>query len=271
MGLEVSRAARRAQVGLAVILLSIVPWFLTTGMAAGLDAQPMHDPMHHERDANQSMEMAANEPADAAAQAKLQAKLLADKNESERNHHIAGFFLVMAGFFVLFQSSLRKRWPVVKYVWPLCFLLAGIFVMIWSDTELWPFGHRHWLEALQNNREVLQHKIFAILLLALGAVEWQRVRGILVAAWSAWVFPVAAIFGSVILVFHQHEGGMVGPHHMETMARIQTQHLGYTACGVGIGLVKGLTESSPYISAITAKMWPSLLLLLGVLLMFYRE
>src|ERR1051325_1867752 len=130
MGLEVSRAARRARVGLAVILLSIVPWFLTTGMAAGLDAQPMHDPMHHERDANQSMEMAANEPADAAAQAKLQAKLLADKNESERNHHIAGFFLVMAGFFVLFQSSLRKRWPVEKYVWLLCFFLAGFFLVM---------------------------------------------------------------------------------------------------------------------------------------------
>lgn len=264
MKLEVSRAA---QVSLAVILLSIVPWFWTTGIAAGQDAQPMH----HLHDANQSMEMAANEPVDAAAQAKLQAKLLADKNESERNHHIAGFFLVMAGFFVLFQSPLRKRWPVVKYVWPLCFLLAGIFVLVWSDTELWPFGHRQWLEALQNNREVLQHKTFAILLLALGAVEWQRVRGTLVAAWSAWVFPLAAIFGSVVLIFHQHEGGMVGPHHMETMARIQTQHLGYTACGLGIGLVKGLTESSRYISAITAKMWPSLLVLLGVLLMFYRE
>jgi hypothetical protein len=160
---------------------------------------------------------------------------------------------------------------LTKYVWPACFLTAGIFVLVWSDTELWPFGHRLWLEALQNNREVLQHKTFAILLIGLGAVEWQRARGVLQAAWSAWVFPLLAICGSIVLIFHQHEGGMVGEHHMETMAQIQAQHLSYTACGLGIGLTKGLSEMKKRGAGVFAKMWPLLMAVLGVLLMFYHE
>ena len=217
------------------------------------------------------MAMPMNGPMDEAAHAKMEAKTLADKKESEFNHHLAGFFVAVAGVFVLFEPQLAKRWALVKYVWPACFLLAGIFVLVWSDTELWPFGHRQWLEALQNNREVLQHKTFAILLFGLGAVEWQRARGALLAAWSGWVFPLVAISGSIILIFHQHEGGMVGPHHMETMARIQSQHLSYTACGLGIGVTKGLSELARDRAGIFTRTWPLLLVVLGTLLMFYRE
>ena len=100
-------------------------------------------------------------PMDAPMDAATQAKILADKKESEFNHHLAGLLVTVAGLFILFQSNLAARWPAVKLVWPACFLLAGIFVLVWSDTELWPFGNRQWLEALENNREVLQH--FAII------------------------------------------------------------------------------------------------------------
>jgi hypothetical protein len=64
---------------------------------------------------------------------------------------------------------------------------------------------------------------------------------------------------------------MVGEHHMETMARIQSQHLRYTACGFAIGLTKGLSELGTFRARVFARLWPSLLLVLGVLLMFYKE
>ena len=258
---------RRARINLLLILFSMVAMALTATISLAQEQQPMH----HNHAGNQGMDMSMNEPLDDAAHAKLEAKILADKKESEFNHHLAGFFVALAGVFVLFQPNLAKRWPLVKCVWPACFLVAGIFVFVWSDTELWPFGGRQWLEALQNNREVLQHKTFAILLLLLGAVEWQRARGALLAAWSGWVFPLVAICGSIILIFHHHEGGMVGEHHMETMARIQSQHLSYTACGFGVGLTKGLSELGTVRARVFAKLWPSLLLMLGVLLMFYKE
>src|SRR5260370_28421032 len=197
---------RRTHVDLVFILFSMLAAALTPAIALGQEQQRMH----HDHAGNQGMGMMMDEPMDAAARANLEAKILADKRESEFNHHLAGFLVALAGIFVLFQSNLAKRWPLVKYAWPACFLLAGIFVLVWSDTELWPFGPRQWLEALQNNREVLQHKTFAILLFGLGAIEWQRARGVLLTAWSGWVFPLVAISGSIILIFHQHEGGMSG-------------------------------------------------------------
>src|SRR5215471_9424133 len=246
--------------------------FVLTCFAMPANFAAQDQPMVHDHAGHEGMSMPSDSSSlDAATAARLQAKIRADKKESEFNHHLAGFFVVVAGVFILFQSNVARKWPAAKFVWPGCFLLAGLFVLVWSDTELWPFGHRHWLEALQNNREVLQHKTFAVLLLFLGAIEWQKARGVLRSAWSAWIFPVIAIAGSIILIFHQHEGGMVGEHHMETMARIQSEHLSYTITGLGIGLAKGLSEMKSKVGAFFAKVWPSLMIILGILLLFYRE
>jgi hypothetical protein len=252
-----------------LIVLSSNP--VTAQQPSNQQDQPDHESMHHGSMDHEHMNMPMDAPADPAAAAKLKAKILADKKESEFNHHLAGLFVALAGLFMLFQSTLTKRWPAARFVWPACFLLAGIFVLIWSDTELWPFGHRQWLEALRNNSEVLQHKTFAILLLGLGAIEWQRARGALRAAWSGWIFPVIAVAGSIILIFHHHEGGMVGEHHMETMARIQSEHMTYTISGLAIGLTKGLSEMKSRYAAFFGKTWPTLMVILGILLMFYRE
>lgn len=198
-------------------------------------------------------------------------KLLADKRESEFNHHLAGFLVVLAGIFILAEERLRTRWPNVRYAWPACFLLAGIFLLIFSDTELWPFGPQSWLYGLTNHAEVRQHKSFAVILLGLGTIEFLRARGRLKAAWAAWVFPVLATAGSIILLFHEHRGGMRGAGHMERMARIQTQHHAYTTAGLGIGLTKGLSQIRTHWQSVFAKLWPAIMICLGILLMFYRE
>ena len=198
-------------------------------------------------------------------------KLAADKRESEFNHHLAGFFVVLAGIFILAEPRLSAQWPSVRYAWPVCFLLAGIFVLVFSDTELWPFGSQSWFYGLSNHMEVRQHKSFALILLAVGVIEFLRARGSLKAAWAGWVFPVVAIAGSIILLFHEHRGGMHGAGHMERMARIQTEHHTYTAAGFGIGLTKGLSEIKTDWQPLFNKAWPSIMIVLGVMLMFYFE
>ncbi len=207
-----------------------------------------------------------SEPLDPATQAKL----LADKKESEFNHHLAGFFVMVGGALMLVET-VRDKKSLLQYLWPVCFLLSGIFVLVWSDSELWPFGPYHWLEKLQQDREVLQHKVFAALLLGLASIEWLRVKGRLRSAWSAFVFPAIAIGGSILLLFHQHEAGMHGPDHMELMARIQSEHLSYSLLGIGIGLTKGLSEIRVPGQRFLARLWPLLMVGLGVLLMLYRE
>jgi len=230
---------------------------------------PPQDPSqvkHHEYE-----QMSMSMPMAPEMSPAMQAKLLADKKESEFNHHLAGSFVVLAGVFLLLQGTLVKWWPPVKYALPACFLLCGIFVLVWSDTELWPFGHREWLDALRHNQEVLQHKTFAVLLVVLGVTEWQRARGVLKAAWSGWVFPALTIGGSLLLLFHHHEAAMHGPNHMELMARVQSEHLSYAVAGISLGLVKGLAEVKTRFQGDFGKVWPVLMIVLGVLLMFYRE
>jgi len=200
-----------------------------------------------------------------------QAKLVADKKESEFNHHLAGLFVALGGAFMLLHGLAEAERPRANYIWPATFLVSGIFVLVWSDTELWPFGPRQWLESLEHNREVLQHKIFAALLLGLGSVEWLRVKTILRAPWSAFVFPLLAIGGSILLLFHPHEAGMLGPNHMELATRIQFQHLTYAVLGIGIGVSKGLAEVTTTGRRTFARLWPLLMLTLGILLMLYRE
>jgi hypothetical protein len=200
----------------------------------------------------------------------MRVKLLNDKRESEFNHHLAGFFLILAGALILMQDSLSRRIPIVKYLWPICFLLAGLFVLVFSDTELWPFGHQNWFHAMSTDLEVLQHKVFAIILLGLGVIELLRIRGTLTAAWTAWIFPVGALVGAVMLPFHSHQGGMHGADAMATMKHIQSQHLWYAFLGFGIALTKGLADTLKN-QRLLMKIWPTLLILLGISLMLYSE
>jgi putative copper resistance protein D len=216
------------------------------------------------------MDMSPTAP-DPMAAMRTPEKLAADKRESEFNHHLAGFFVVLAGIFILAEPRLSARWPNIRYAWPVCFLLAGLFVFVFSDTELWPFGPQSWFYGLSHHMEVRQHKSFALILLAVGVVEFLRARGTLKAAWAGWIFPFVAIAGSIILLFHEHLGGMHGAGHMERMARIQTEHHSYTAAGFGIGLTKGLSEIKTNWQPVFNKLWPSIMIVLGVMLMFYVE
>ena len=228
---------------------------------------PPVNPVHagHE---GMDMSMPMEGQTESAAQ---QAILAQNKKESEFNHHLAGFLVVLAGVFLLGEGKLRQRWPSTRFAWPACFLVCGLFLLVFSDTELWPFGPQSWWYGLTHNLEDLQHKTFAVILLTLGALEIQRVRGALKTAWATWIFPALAIFGSVMLLFHEHHSGMHGVDHMTVMKRIQAEHLGFAIVGGGVGVVKGLSELRTRWQAVFLKSWPFLLIILGVLLMRYTE
>jgi putative copper resistance protein D len=232
---------------------------------------PLAQPQQHDMDNMPGMKMempAASENPEQAA------KRVADKQESEFNHHLAGLFVVLAGIFILAESHLVKRWPVLRYAWSMCFLAAGLFVLVFSDTEIWPFGPQTPWYAITNNAEDLQHKIFAMILLALGYVELQRARGRLKAPWAAWFFPAVGAAGAILLLFHVHGGNMQEPHAMETMERIQRQHHWFAATGFGIALTNGLaglTKTPQEWQHFFRTAWPALLIILGVLLTLYTE
>jgi len=198
------------------------------------------------------------------------AKQLADKRESEFNHHLAGLLLILAALFFLAQDRLASRWPGSRYAWPACLLVAGFFLLVFSDTEIWPFGYQSFYYAVTHNPEDAQHKTFAAILIVLGVVAMLRASGRLKALWSAWVFPVVGLAGATLLLFHHH-GGMHGPDAMQTMVRVQRQHLRFAGAGAGIALAKGLADTSGRWQALFNKIWPLFMIVLGVLLLLYTE
>ena len=219
---------------------------------------------------HESMDMDMSMP-DHASSGPEQQAAIKDKKESEFNHHLAGLLVVLAGLFLVGEGKLRQHWPWTRFAWPACFLVCGVFLLVFGDTELWPFGPQGWWYGLTHNPEDLQHKAFAAILLALGAIEIERARGVLRTAWAAWVFPPLAAVGSVMLLFHEHHGGAHGIDHMAVMSHIKGEHLNFAITGGSVGLVKGLSELGTRWQSILINIWPLLLIVLGVLLMRYTE
>ncbi len=234
-------------------------------------ALPQPQPANPVHPGHEGMDMSVTMHDQAQIDQMQQAIRARNKKESEFNHHLAGFLVILAGLFLLGEAKLRQLWPSTRFAWPVCFLLCGLFLLVFSDTELWPFGPQSWWYGLTHNLEDLQHKTFAVILLTLGALEIQRARGALQSAWATWVFPVLAVFGSVMLLFHEHHTGMHGVDHMTVMKRIQSEHLNFAVVGGGVGLAKGLSELRTRWQAVFIKSWPFLLIVLGVLLMRYTE
>jgi len=223
-----------------------------------------------EHDMSSMPGMNMNEPAATENPAQM-AKHLADKRESEFNHRLAGLLLIVAGVLIFWESRLAERWPLVCYIWPMCFLAGGLFLLVFSDTEIWPFGPQTPWYALTHNTEDLQHKIFSVILLAIGYVELQRARGKLRSSWATWVFPTVGVAGAIMLLFHVHGGDMQAPHAMETMEHIQKQHRWFAATGLGVALTNGLAGTPRKWQQFFKKMWPLLLMTLGFLLIQYTE
>ena len=193
------QTARTLLLWATALLLCVASAFLDTP-AAARQVSPQDQSMHSDHADHEGMPMGTQQQTQ--LDAAHQRNLLADKKESEFNHHLAGFFVILAGVFILADGILTRRWCFLRLVWPSCFLLSGLFLLVFSDTELWPFGPQSWWYGLTHNLEDLQHKTFALILLALGILEVLRARGILKSAWAGWVFPVLACCGSVMLLFH---------------------------------------------------------------------
>jgi hypothetical protein len=126
-----------------------------------------------------------------------------NKPASERNHHLSGYALIAIGALVIAsQSSQRLR--ALEGVWPFLFVAAGLFLALWSDAEMWPRGNLNWIWLIHHDAEARQHKVYAILLMVMGMIEYLRVKGKLSRFWRAAGFPLLALFGAVLLLFHDH-------------------------------------------------------------------
>ncbi len=126
-----------------------------------------------------------------------------NKGPSELNHHIAGWALIGVGL-VQLASLLFPHCRTYRYIWPALLVLAGLFLSLWSDGEIWPRGNLNWSWLFQHDPEARQHKIYSVLLAAIGIVEYVRISGWLPRFWKTWAFPVLAVVGAGMLLIHEH-------------------------------------------------------------------
>src|SRR4051812_27455934 len=128
-----------------------------------------------------------------------------DKPSSELNHHIAGIFLIAIGLSVIWSKHDRSR-PWLKWLPPILFIGAGLFLAAWSDDEIWPRGNLSWLWLLRHDAEARQHKLYALLLIIFGIVEYLQANPRLCKPWLKMVFPLLCVIGGASLFLHHHSG-----------------------------------------------------------------
>jgi hypothetical protein len=128
-----------------------------------------------------------------------------NKMPSELNHHIAGLFLIAIGLSVILSE--RYGSPAsLRWLPPVLFIAAAVFLAVWSDDEIWPRGALSWSWLLHHDAEARQHKLYALLLAVVGCVEAMKLFPRLRRPWLKAVFPALCAIGALSLFFHSHTG-----------------------------------------------------------------
>ena len=243
----------------ALPLLSLLVFALCVPSPAA--AQEMMDHAHMDHGA-----------APAPSHVKSAAELDADKQFSEFNHRFAGAFVLLVGLLAMFEPHVAKRYAWMRYLWSFLFLAPGVYLILWSDPESWPVGNQTLTYVITQNMQVLQHKIFALILLGLGVVEFVRVRWKPASVWLASIFPVLAGLGALLLLFHPHASDVgMGPEEHLAMLKIQRQHVGFATTGFGIALSKAFADIGRFHPRLMRNLFAVFMVTLALLLLFYTE
>jgi putative copper resistance protein D len=193
------------------------------------------------------------------------------KAYSEFNHHLAGSFVLLIGL-----AELRTALGISAFAWsrfllPIGMLSAAAYLFVWSDHDAWPIGGLSFGQTFfAGDLEIVQHKIYAVLLLAIGVVESLRRLGRIKQPIWATPLPVFAIIAGLLLFLHQH-----GDH--PGAQRIVLNHMIMGTMAVLAGSLKLTTGPAATVSAYFKPRigwhmaWPALIFLIALQLLLYAE
>jgi putative copper resistance protein D len=187
----------------------------------------------------------------------------ADIAWSEFNHHWAGIFVVVIGLLALLERSGKARWA---RHWPLAFLVLAAFLFVRSDPETWPLGQIGFFESLRD-AEVFQHRVIVFLVVAFGLFEWAVRTGRIKRPWAPLVFPILTAIGGGMLLMHSHNITDVKEQFL-----IELTHIPIAILAVASAWARWLElRMPPPEGRIAGLVWPICYVLIGLLLVNYRE
>ena len=189
----------------------------------------------------------------------------AEQAWSEYNHHWAGIVVLAMGLLALVAQAGQVSWA---RHWPLAFFGLSAFLFLRSDPETWPLGPVGFWATLADP-EVLLHRFFAVLVIALAVFEWRVQTGRVASSRARLVFPVLVAVSGALLLTHSHS---LGNLKEEVLAELS--HIPLAILAVTLGWSRWLELRLPAENQTRnamARLWPLCLVLIGVVLLNYRE
>lgn len=186
-----------------------------------------------------------------------------DRAWSEYNHNMAGLFVIAMGLLACAERTRRMAWA---RGWPILFLGLAVFMFFRDDPEAWPLGPAGFWATFRSP-EVLQHRVFVLLVATLGLFEWLVRTDRLRSAAGRFVFPVLCAVGGALLLAHSHPG--LSPTD-ESLAEVSHAAIGIFAVFLGWGRWLELRLPPPP-QRLPRWIWAASMVLIGMVLVFYRE
>jgi putative copper resistance protein D len=189
----------------------------------------------------------------------------AEKAWSEYNHHWSGVVVLAMGLLAFVAQAGRVSWA---RNWPLAFFGLSAFLFLRSDPETWPLGPVGFWATLADP-EVLLHRFFAVLVIALAVFEWRVQTGRVASGRGRLAFPVLIAVSGALLLTHSHS---LGNLKEEVLAELS--HIPIAIFAVTAGWSRWLELRLPSENQtrnVMARLWPLCIALIGVVLLNYRE
>jgi putative copper resistance protein D len=189
----------------------------------------------------------------------------AEKAWSEYNHHWSGIVVLTMGLLAFVAQAGKLSWA---RNWPLAFFGLSAFLFLRSDPETWPLGPVGFWATLADP-EVLLHRFFAVLVIALALFEWRVQTGRVTSGRARLAFPLLIAVSGALLLTHSHSLGNLKEEVLAELSHIPLAILAVTA-GWSRWLELRLPSENPT-RTVMARLWPLCIALIGVVLLNYRE
>ena len=182
---------------------------------------------------------------------------------SEYNHHWAGLFVLVMAVLALAERNGSARWA---RHWPLLFVPFAGF-LAYRDLAEGGLEDNIGFLTLLRDPEITQHLFFYALMAAFGMFEWsvrtQRLR----APRAALVFPLLTATAAGALLTHSHSLANV-----KDLLLIEVTHVPLALLGITFAWARWLElRLVPAEGVVAGWVWRSSFVLVGLLLVLYRE